>query len=519
MKKREALLLAAYIVMIAIVATYHEMWRDEVRAFSVAITSPSWSAMMSNLHGEGHPALWYVILRIGYALTHSNLVLPVTAALIGVATAALILWYAPFPLLVRALAVFGAFIGYELTINARNYGIGVLLIVVACIAYRYRANRPWLLGISLALLANTSVHAALAASLILAYWIFDTLRSRDGRSPWTIAAIGSVALVIAGIIVAIVTSRPNPEMAFAMGLQNLDAMKILRTIFTDPGKALLGFNDANVAATGEYPWRMTPISPQLGSRILVDAALLWLAFHMRRSVRALAFIVVAIIAFEIVFRNVYTAGLRHEGLLLFLIFGFCWMDAESRPTELRAVTSRRLATGLLPLFVMQSLALPILVHRAVRYPQSVSKNYGSFLRSHREFNNAILAAEPDFLMEAMPYYVGNRIYMPRQREFSRVVLFDKGARRQKILTLSELAARMDSVACAERAPVLLAMGKPAASTREGEAPVPYDALFRWTKDEMRALRERYPVVANFPRATTDEIYRVYLVNPECSGKS
>src|SRR4029079_3732235 len=146
------------------------MWRDEVRAFSVAREMSSWGSLISELPFEGHPILWYAVLRVGYALTHSSLVLPIAAGIIAVAAAYLILRYAPFPLLLRLLSIFGAFLGYELSVSARNYGLGVLLMMTSCLAFRRRAERPVLLGISLFLLPNTSIHAAMTTLVILLYW-------------------------------------------------------------------------------------------------------------------------------------------------------------------------------------------------------------------------------------------------------------------------------------------------------------------------------------------------------------
>ena len=127
--RRLWLALGGYTAMLIALAMRHEMWRDEVRAFSVATRAASWGQMLSDLHHEGHPALWYAVLRAGYTITQSNLVLPVATILISIATAYLILRYAPFPFWLRLLAVFGVFLGFELSVMARNYGIGVLFMI------------------------------------------------------------------------------------------------------------------------------------------------------------------------------------------------------------------------------------------------------------------------------------------------------------------------------------------------------------------------------------------------------
>lgn len=98
------------------------MWRDEVRAFSVATNAPSWLELFYSLHQEGHPIVWYAVLRLGYALTHSTLVLSIAALIVAWGAAFLMLRFAPFPFWIRLLAVFGAFLGYEMSVVSRNYG-------------------------------------------------------------------------------------------------------------------------------------------------------------------------------------------------------------------------------------------------------------------------------------------------------------------------------------------------------------------------------------------------------------
>ena len=511
-RKREWIVFGAYTALVIALSFYHEMWRDEVRAFSFATSAASWAEMIQGLPHEGHPIVWYAILRIGFALTHSNLVLPIASLLIGIACAWLILRFAPFPFWLRTLAVLGAFLGYELSVSARNYGIGVLFLLLSCIAFQNRAKRPLLLALPLALLANTSVHGMIVAFMILLYWSFDALDAANRSAIMSPASIAAFLLVIGGAAFAFITARPTPDMPWALN-RSLELDGILRSILIDPGKGLLGFRDANIAATGEYPWRMTPFRPDVASRILVNAALIWLAFSMRKNLRALAVIVVAILTFEIFFKHVYLGSLRHEGVVLFLILALCWIEVVTRPREIRETTGRRLAIGLLPLFAMQSLALPVLVNRTVKYPESSSRSYGEFIRSNPRYRNAILAGEPDYMMEALPYYVKNRIFMPRQRELTHSVYFDNGTRRQNVLTLTELARVSDSVACAERVPVLLAIALPRPSDRPGEAAVAYRAVFRWTDPEWADFRASFPTVAEFPRATSDEVYRVYEVDP------
>ena len=505
----------AFSLLLIVLAWRHAMWRDEVRALSVAIDAPSWAEMFASLHHEGHPAVWYILLRSAHAIAQSNLVLPALAIIIGVVTAYLILRHAPFPVWLRLLCIFGAFLGYELSVVARNYGIGVLLMVTACIVYPARGARPWLLGLVLALMANTSVHAAVAALVLACFWLTDAFD--QGTRGELLSARGSigVALALAGIAASVGTARPTPDMAWAFSVSSFDVARFLRVALMDPGASLMGYAGANIAAAQEFPWHLAGIPASVASRMIVNVSLLWLAWQLRHSWRALAAMVLSILAFASIFRIVYTGGTRHEGLLLFLILSVCWMAAVRRGMDVDR--SRRIALGLLPLFAIQAAALPFVVRRQIQYPASSSKAFAGFIERSPRYRDAILMAEPDFMMESLRFYVDNPVYMPRQREFSNVVYFDNGARRQRALTLAELMSRAESISCMRGKKVLLAMGYDKFSSRpSGVEHPPYRGTdFTWEDLEWTALTARQPrkaPVAEFRLATSDEIYSVYEVS-------
>ena len=497
-------IIGAYVLLVVLLAFFHEMWRDEVRAFSVATGMQSWGALLAQLRYEGHPILWYAILRIGFGVTHSNLVLPVAALLFATVASYLILRFAPFPIWLRVMALFGAFLGYELSVSPRNYGIGVMLMILSCIAFRRRTERPIVLALCLFLLANTSIHGVLAVMVFVLYWLLDARDAKQRSEFLSGRGLIAIALIVIGVAFAIYTAKPSPDMAWAVSLDKLDYGKVLRSIFMDPGLGLRGFGMTSITAVSELPWRLTPIDPGVATRIIVDICIAWLFWNLRGNLRALLAIGIAIVGFAVFFRNIYTAGLRHEGIVLFLILSICWIDAE------RKGNAGRLAIGLLPIFALQSLALPVLVHRSIKYQKSSAKAYGQFIRSHPGYANAVLIGEPDYPMESLPYYVSNRIFMPRQREMTDHVVFDNGVKRKNLMSLGELVAVSDSIACAAKAPVLLAIGYPSfqfGMTGIGH-PLYRGLSFTWSRPEWVRLGALSPV-AVFSRATTDEVYRVY----------
>ena len=68
-------------------AMHHEIWRDEMRALSIAIESPGFSQLPASLLNEGHPVLWYFLLRVCYLIFNTTYVLPILSLLFAAAIA------------------------------------------------------------------------------------------------------------------------------------------------------------------------------------------------------------------------------------------------------------------------------------------------------------------------------------------------------------------------------------------------------------------------------------------------
>jgi len=493
------------------------MWRDEVRALSVAIHSPSWADLWGNLHTEGHPILWYAILRVAYGLTHSVLVMPVLSIVFAVAAAYLILRSAPFPIWARLMIVFGVFLGYEFSVVARNYGIAILLMIVACILFPRRHERPILLGLTLAVMANSSVHAALAALVLAFVWGMDVFNPAYRSAFVRAASIAGIAIVIAGVVIAVLSARPAPGMAFAPDIGTIDLGALLRKVLRDPGASLAGSSYADVGAAGSLPWVRLGIDPGTASRVFVDIALLCLAWSLRRNRACLAGMIIAILGFSILFRGAYTGALRHEGMLFFLFVSLCWIACTEQGENSAADRRRAIAFGMLPLLITQTLALPVLARRVFVLPESSSKLFAQLIDRTPRYHNAILMSEPDYNLETMPYYVGNPVYMPRQHEFNYRVYFDR-VKRQQHLTLGDLVHIADSLTCATGRPALVAIGYPKVfKDSAGVALLAYrGAQFLWNQSDKTNLFARARRVASFEKAA-DENYEVFEIAPRAGA--
>src|SRR5881227_1871597 len=83
-RRYRLILFLAWLVLVSWLLSGHVFWRDEVRAFSLALSGSNVIEMLRNVHGEGHPALWYLILRGAHNLFPYREVLPVAGAVFGI---------------------------------------------------------------------------------------------------------------------------------------------------------------------------------------------------------------------------------------------------------------------------------------------------------------------------------------------------------------------------------------------------------------------------------------------------
>jgi hypothetical protein len=203
------LLFAAWLVLVLWLASRHVFWRDEVRAFSLALSGGDIVQMLRNVHGEGHPALWYLILRVGHDIVPSPAVLQVAGTAIGIAAMAILAWRAPFRAAIVGLILFSLYGAFEFVVMARNYGMSMLVMFGLAALYPRVRDSLWF-GLMLVLLCNTNVPSCFLAAAFLLFRFVELLTKgeRPSRRQVTIFA-GNAALALVGAILCFVTVFPT----------------------------------------------------------------------------------------------------------------------------------------------------------------------------------------------------------------------------------------------------------------------------------------------------------------------
>ena len=166
------ILLLVWLAITLAIAVNHVPWRDEARAWSLTLMGGSWPDMFRTVQGEGHPYLWYILLRAGHDLFGAPEVLRVTGLVIGIAAVALLVLRGPFRMGMLALLIFSLHLGFEYTVLARNYGISALIMLVIAAFWPQIRDSLWL-GVLLLLLCNTNVPSVFLAGSFAFYRMIE----------------------------------------------------------------------------------------------------------------------------------------------------------------------------------------------------------------------------------------------------------------------------------------------------------------------------------------------------------
>jgi hypothetical protein len=163
---------AAYTLLLAFSIAHHEPWVDEAQAWLLARDSNLLELWTKLLRYEGSPGLWHTLLyfciRLGVPYAGINVI----SGLAGLAAVCILLWHAPFPLLIRVLLPFSFFLSYQYAVIARNYALVPVLLFSCAVIYKDEVRRGGTLTALLCLLAAVNAQAFI---LSLSIWfVFQT---------------------------------------------------------------------------------------------------------------------------------------------------------------------------------------------------------------------------------------------------------------------------------------------------------------------------------------------------------
>jgi hypothetical protein len=422
-----AVVILGWSLAVLALAWRHVFWSDEVRALTMATQGDSVVAMLQRLRGDGHPALWYLMLRGAYALVGAAWVLPATAFAVALATTVLVVVRSPFawPLVILFLA--GRIGLYEYAVMARNYGISALCMFAFAASYARHRDRGIVLGMLLFLLANCNVHSAILVVAYLVFWGLD-LPPEDRAARRTFVRNALVASL--GIAVCAVTVYPPFNDAAPLALAPFDALVAVAKAVVLPG---IFFKDI----AGADAWRAVVGSPGFAADVAMSALLFAGTLGLVRRRAAWLAALVALVSLAAFFAVVYGGSYRHEALWMVFLVSLYWIVGDDRRGGFVQRLGRGAFVALLGVQLIAGLGLvvPIVAGNAT---ESRSRDAARLIAADPRLVDAVVMADPDDLVEALPYYVRNPLYLPREQRFGDYAVFTRDA--QLVLDLDDLLA-------------------------------------------------------------------------------
>ena len=370
-----------YLFVVGVGVAVHEPWFDEAQSWLLARDASVWRLLTTYLRYEGHPPLWYLILKIPATLGLPYKSVDVVAAVIAAAGVLLLVLNREIPALFRALLPFTYFVAYQYTVVARSYVLVLPLMLAILSIYRKRRQRMWLFAGLLLLLSLVSLHGLSLAGALTAAYLFDLWPERRtlSRKELIQHAIAG-ALLLANVVMIGLILRPPHDLAIAPYLNfrlSLGAMaRVAVTAFTDT----------------IYPGALTAL--------VVAVLAVWL--YRRKTLRTASLLILSLLPISSVYYNAWHEGLFFIALVFSIFLAFTRIDPRTR-----TVADRRFDHAVLVLVALILLQHIWWTFRSLQFdiaePYSGSEDAAAYIAEHqlertRLFGTTFpaLAVEPYF---------------------------------------------------------------------------------------------------------------------------
>jgi hypothetical protein len=301
----------AVLALQSVLVLAHQPWLDEWQALQISLQSPTLSALLENLRYEGHPPVWYLLLRGVGTVVPPGWVLGTVQLPIALAIQALILFRLPLSRLERLLWACNPFVLIDYGAISRSLGLGVLLLLAA-ITFRHR-RAAWLAIAALPMM--DFLFGVLSFAWIVLLWREKRLWV-PGLALWLVCGLAAAWSV-----------RPAPDMIPAFWLNG--PVKDGLVELTRFGALLMPL----AMGDGHVVWNESPpLAAAVVGGIFFIAGALWLLRRDRFSQILFGGFVALIFLFSVF---VYPLAIRHVSLAAVLLIVLLALLRGRRPDERR----------------------------------------------------------------------------------------------------------------------------------------------------------------------------------------
>jgi hypothetical protein len=171
--------IAAFASLVAFAIPFHEPWTDEAQAWQLARSLSLRALFHTYIRYEATPGLWHFLLWMLNRAHVSYTGLHWICGAIAVVSASLLVLNSPFPRFLKLALPFTFFLLYQYAVVARSYVLVPLMLFAIASWWK---KRPLAVTVTLGLLANCSIHAAVISGGIAIIWLVEQLRARSANA-------------------------------------------------------------------------------------------------------------------------------------------------------------------------------------------------------------------------------------------------------------------------------------------------------------------------------------------------
>ncbi len=190
-----------YIAIHLFLVIHHEAWRDEAQAWLIA-KNLSLQEIFMICRVEGHPILWFLFLfpfaKLGFSFYYVSYISLIVMAI----CVYILLKESPLPKIVNYLVLLSTTFFYYNAVIFRIYCISVLIVLLICVFYKDRFEKPFIYSLLIALLFQTQIkYSGLAIGLCIEFIYTAIARKKNYRKLFfLLLPFISLVLVIAELL-------------------------------------------------------------------------------------------------------------------------------------------------------------------------------------------------------------------------------------------------------------------------------------------------------------------------------
>ena len=166
--------LTLFAVVVAVAIPYHEPWGDEAQAWQWARNLSLHDLFQTYIRYEATPGLWHFLLWILCRLHVSYAGMHWICGGIAIASTSLLILRSPFPRYLKLTLPFTFFLLFQYAVVARGYVLVPLLLFIIADTWK---KHPLVVAVTLGLLANCALHAAVISGGLAMVWLVEQFRA------------------------------------------------------------------------------------------------------------------------------------------------------------------------------------------------------------------------------------------------------------------------------------------------------------------------------------------------------